>query len=376
MFTPLKQHRTIHFVLFFLILIVLISALEICCNQKEKPKELSSPAKDLIVSNEFRTYYSLAVKNHLEAENYFNYYLINRDPNLLYNYKKSLNAVIFYLDSLKVLVLSSHSHNNFKAFFKSKEKIDGQIIKSRKELDSFMQLNFISVRSNKLNDLSTEKLKYRSSLMSSKFDLLKLKNSNPQEVKEYDFLSNLNLKIMMRNQNLLLFFLKLYQDSSKLNFNNGLHVYDKDVKNNKSHMLYLLLIMSFLFFILLFYTIFGYIHEKYCEKVEKSEIETLKQKVISSYIDILEMAKTDDPLFTPLFKELYSGFYEKLLRIEPNLTLCEQKTCFYIKLKFSTKEIAEYSFVTPKAIQKRKNRLRKRLFVSDGDNIYSWMNNL
>lgn len=107
-----------------------------------------------------------------------------------------------------------------------------------------------------------------------------------------------------------------------------------------------------------------------------TEITELKQKVITSYSELIEIAKNNDPLFSSLFKELYPDFYENLMAIQPNLTLSEQRVCFYIKLKFLTKEIADYTFVSVKAIQNRKNRLRKRLNIKEGVDIYQWIDAL
>lgn len=107
-----------------------------------------------------------------------------------------------------------------------------------------------------------------------------------------------------------------------------------------------------------------------------SEIIELKQKVSTSYNDLIEMAKKNDPLFTSFFIELYPDFYRNLKRIQPDLTLVEQKVCFYLKLKFTTKEIAEYTFVSIKAIQNRKNRLRKRLFIENDADLYDWIDSV
>lgn len=114
------------------------------------------------------------------------------------------------------------------------------------------------------------------------------------------------------------------------------------------------------------------------EKLEhkSTEIVELKHKVSSSYNDLIELAKKNDPLFTSFFIELYPEFYKNLKRIQPDLTLVEQKVCFYIKLKFTTKEIAEYTFVSIKAIQNRKNRLRKRLAIPNDFDIYDWMDRI
>ncbi|WP_026703636.1 tetratricopeptide repeat protein [Flavobacterium soli] len=114
------------------------------------------------------------------------------------------------------------------------------------------------------------------------------------------------------------------------------------------------------------------------EDLEKRavQIQQLKQKVSSSYDELIVMAKKDNPLFVSFFKELYPDFYRKLKEIQPGLTILEQKVCFYLKLKFSTREIADCTFVSVKAIQTRKNRLRKRLFIEDGKDIYDWIDEL
>lgn len=119
--------------------------------------------------------------------------------------------------------------------------------------------------------------------------------------------------------------------------------------------------------------------EKVLEKdldQKTTEIQQLKQKVSTSYDELIVMAKKDNPLFVSFFKELYPDFYRKLKEVQPDLTILEQKVCFYLKLKFSTREIADCTFVSVKAIQNRKNRLRKRLFIEEGKDIYDWIDQL
>ena len=109
---------------------------------------------------------------------------------------------------------------------------------------------------------------------------------------------------------------------------------------------------------------------------KKTKLNVMSLRVSTSYDEIIVLAKNGDPKFATLFKELYPEFYDKLMHLQPNLTLIEQKFCFFLKLKFSTKEIAEYTYVTPKAIQNRKNRIRKRLGIADNEDIYQWIENL
>ncbi|MBS7256370.1 tetratricopeptide repeat protein [Flavobacterium branchiicola] len=155
---------------------------------------------------------------------------------------------------------------------------------------------------------------------------------------------------------------------------------EKEVLINRSTIL--LLIAGFLIIGLLLYSYWQFCYKnklKLDTQQKKKEIEqkttqivSLKKKVTTSYDEVIEMAKKNDPLFVVVFKELYPDFYLKLIARQPDLTITEQKICFYLKLKFSTKEIADYTFVTAKAIQNRKNRLRKRLFLEEGEDIYKY----
>lgn len=88
------------------------------------------------------------------------------------------------------------------------------------------------------------------------------------------------------------------------------------------------------------------------------------------------LAKENSPEFLSKFKEAYPGFYQSILHIEPNLKNSELIFCAYLKLNFGTKEIATYTFVTPRAIQIRKNRLRKKLNIPSDNDIYQWMDDL
>ncbi|MCU7616580.1 LuxR C-terminal-related transcriptional regulator [Chryseobacterium sp. PBS4-4] len=89
--------------------------------------------------------------------------------------------------------------------------------------------------------------------------------------------------------------------------------------------------------------------------------------------EILRLAKENSPRLLSKFKSLYPDFFEKLTEIQPNLQNSELIFCIYLKLNLSTKEIATYTFVTPKAVQNRKNRIRKKLNIASSVDIYKWV---
>lgn len=92
--------------------------------------------------------------------------------------------------------------------------------------------------------------------------------------------------------------------------------------------------------------------------------------------EIIRLAKDNSPRLLSKFKISNPDFFEKLATIQPNLQNSELIFCIYLKLNLTTKEIATYTYVTPKAIQNRKNRIRKKLNISSSVDIYKWFDEL
>lgn len=92
--------------------------------------------------------------------------------------------------------------------------------------------------------------------------------------------------------------------------------------------------------------------------------------------EIITLAKGNSPYLLNKSRLAYPAFFNKIYTIQANLKNSELIFCIYLKLNFTTKEIATYTFVTPKAIQNRKNRLRKKLSIPSDVDIYKWFNNL
>lgn len=109
---------------------------------------------------------------------------------------------------------------------------------------------------------------------------------------------------------------------------------------------------------------------------KNKENKELNQKLNTAFEEIVRMAKNNDPEFMTRFQEVYPDFFPKLLHIEPQLQNSELKFCALLFLNFSSKDIAAYTFVQPQSIQIRKNRLRKRLNISSGEDLYIWMKNI
>ncbi|KQT23287.1 hypothetical protein ASG22_12975 [Chryseobacterium sp. Leaf405] len=105
------------------------------------------------------------------------------------------------------------------------------------------------------------------------------------------------------------------------------------------------------------------------------KLENLSQKIVVQD-EIIALAKENSPRLLNKFRLVYPEFFQKLSAIQPNLKNSELIFCIYLKLNLTTKEVATYTFVTPKAIQNRKNRLRKKLSIPSQIDIYKWFNDL
>ena len=88
---------------------------------------------------------------------------------------------------------------------------------------------------------------------------------------------------------------------------------------------------------------------------------------------IIDLAEKNDHSFLINFKQVYPEFIENLNKKYPQLTRNEIIFCSYIYLEFTTKEIAKFTFVTNRAIQMRKNRLRKKLNIPSEIDFYKWI---
>lgn len=110
-------------------------------------------------------------------------------------------------------------------------------------------------------------------------------------------------------------------------------------------------------------------------KKPEFNLEDLNQRFFAQD-EILALAKENSPRLLSKFRLANPEFFDKISAIQPNLKNSELIFCIYLRLNLTTKEIATYTYVTPKAIQNRKNRLRKKLNIPSEVDIYKWFNDL
>ncbi|MDN3692455.1 tetratricopeptide repeat protein [Chryseobacterium tructae] len=108
-------------------------------------------------------------------------------------------------------------------------------------------------------------------------------------------------------------------------------------------------------------------------KEREETIGELQRKVNDSFSELINLAKNNSPYFFCRFQEVYPDFCTKMLEINPMLKSSELIFCAYIYLRFSTKEIAEYTFKAIKTIENNRYNLRKRLRLAPQEDLMIWI---
>lgn len=110
--------------------------------------------------------------------------------------------------------------------------------------------------------------------------------------------------------------------------------------------------------------------------MKEKEAEILQQKLDRSFFEVVQLAKENSPEFFTRFNEVYPEFRNKLLEISPSSKTSELTFCAYLFLNFSTKDIAEFTFTSPRTVQTRKYNIRKKFNVPTDEDLYIWIQNI
>lgn len=103
------------------------------------------------------------------------------------------------------------------------------------------------------------------------------------------------------------------------------------------------------------------------------KIELLEEELESNiFEDIIDLAKSNSPEFLPLFEKGYPEFVAAMRNLNPSIRSSELYFCALAYLNFSTKDIANYTFVTDRAVQVRRNRMRKKYNIPSEIDFNDW----
>jgi hypothetical protein len=111
-----------------------------------------------------------------------------------------------------------------------------------------------------------------------------------------------------------------------------------------------------------------------------SELESLKVELgyripnkyyerIRRLIDQNIESEHDWEMFEKLFDQAHENFFKRLKSAYPDLTPSDLRLCAYLRMNLSSKEIAPLINITTRGVEERRYRLRKRLNLSNDQNL-------
>ena len=93
-------------------------------------------------------------------------------------------------------------------------------------------------------------------------------------------------------------------------------------------------------------------------------------------VDIIDksLKKNDDwELFQEAFNNADRKFMKKLKKAHPQLTPNDIRLCAYLRLNLSSKEIAPLFNISPRSVEIKRYRLRKKMNLSHDDNLTDYI---
>lgn len=112
------------------------------------------------------------------------------------------------------------------------------------------------------------------------------------------------------------------------------------------------------------------------QKSSTKPSSTKEQISKEDFTELLELAKSNDPNFIKRFEVINPSLLQSLLKINPQLTKSELSLCAMIWLGFSSKDIADFTFIQHRSVQTKKGRLRKKLNIPSETDLYSFFTSL
>lgn len=141
----------------------------------------------------------------------------------------------------------------------------------------------------------------------------------------------------------------------------------KKKKHSKKHIInkisYLFLSISFISAFIPFFK--NWIEEteqkKHNNKEDNNTDEKDEENLSQDLDELIQLSQNNANAFYLKFIEVFPNLYDTLVKLQPKLSDSEIKFCMYLKLGYSTKEIAIHTNSTIKSVESKKYRLRRKL---------------
>lgn len=117
-------------------------------------------------------------------------------------------------------------------------------------------------------------------------------------------------------------------------------------------------------------------NRKQLTDIYERESLLLKTELNAASVELVQLAKDNDPTFIARFKELYPNLYRKLSVGYKELTSSDMQFCALVFLNFSTKDIADINFHTIRTVLTKRSRLRKKMNLDPNVDLYEFLHSL
>jgi len=109
------------------------------------------------------------------------------------------------------------------------------------------------------------------------------------------------------------------------------------------------------------------------QETESKPLSDEQQKIANELSNQTILTEEDWEKFKKLFEKIYPGFFLKLKEMVPDITPAEQRMAAFSRLHLNTKQMASMLGISPDSVYKIKQRLRKRLQLSDDVTIETYL---
>lgn len=111
-------------------------------------------------------------------------------------------------------------------------------------------------------------------------------------------------------------------------------------------------------------------------KADLKGLDTQDKSTLKSIIsDINEVLDKEDEWeeLKKHFDAVYTGFYDRLIKLHPKLSETELRHCIFIRLHMQTKEIARIFLIDPRSVQTTRYRIKKKMNLSEDIDIRDYL---
>lgn len=282
---------------------------------------------DLVKADKFMDEFELIMKNEKDKSFFVEFYQLK---GLIENKKKNYSKALEYFNnSLKLI-------HEYRLFARELKETYKGMSEAYLGLNDFKNEALYLSKVQKITDsISIAEKNILNNTISSQNKSL----NEPQSIKNYNYIIAIVL-VLIAASILYTFFVERQKSKGKVSKNDELPVAEE---------------------------------KAYFSDETSQEGKEKPEKEVQILRELLDLVQSKDKSFHLKFSEAFPEFDEKLLQINPALTHSDLEYCALMKLKFETKEIAQYKNVTVNSVESKKYRLRKKLNIPTNIDIYTWM---